>query len=256
MWLPGTGSEGDSNELYISFLSNLNPQNTTNYTGTNAVDNLYIKLWSLNGDSNFSVERISLSAVDVGPAYYFNSIKVTNNNSRGTWVTIDFPKFRDSTLIIPVYTGTGNDLPDYARNTVGIPTRTEQFLESLVTSQNDLLNQEKQTTLAAQKQNSLSEFGNSFSQNRQQALSESNNTLDNRVNQMNNIETEYNSDLNAALDDIDISTDLVQHTGFTNAALWVSAQFNRLVIGTPFELVITFSLITGLALVLIGKMRG
>lgn len=162
----------------------------------------------------------------------------TNSNH---FFSFDIVNLIDSD-IYPIYVGNGLGLPSDVAESFGIPTTTDKLLAA----GNDL----------KAKNNTLVESGNNISQSAENALSGQNEALSGSVNQINSIETTYNDDLNAALNDIDISTDLVQHTGFTNAALWVATQFNRFVIGTPIELVLTFSLVTGLGLILLGRVRG
>lgn len=255
---------------YLSFYSSTPPISTSgNYTGSNAVDNRYCKIWTQDGSNGIIVDRIMYQAIG---GVYYQTFKFTNPN-QGTgsiYITIDFPRFTNDTKVVPVYAGNADDIDDSLKQRIGIPTDTENYLsrvadsventnlwvqniQSQNTTTNQYLNEMRQQSYTT---NNYLSSGNSTSQAANNALSSENQELNSTVSQINTIETQYNSDLNDALGDIDLSTDLVQHTGFTNAALWVSAQFNRLVIGTPFELVITFSLITGLALVLIGKVRG
>lgn len=244
---------GANSSTYISFYSTTNPYRANSNYQSDAVTNNFMQIWSRNGRTGYTVTNQNSSAL---PNAYFYVLRIDNPNNQSDYISINFPTFTNSTKIIPMYVGSGNDIDDSNKQILGIPTTTETALTNISSKIDGMytnLNTVAQTSMSTN--NSLIS-GNPTSQAAQSALNNSNTTLNNRVDQMNTIETEYNSDLNAALDDIDLSTDLVQHTGFTNAALWVSAQFNRLVLGTPFELVITFSLITGLSLVLIGKMRG
>lgn len=242
----GIQVEGHST-YYISFISTKN-------LWTSSVDNRYFKTYNYNGYSkNFEygfVNRIE------SYGNYKYTFYLKNNDAGKGYVCLDFPLIDSSTKIIPLFNGYIYDITDDMAQLIGIDTPTETALNNISSKMDSILTLSNTQTQAAVNTNNSLISGNPTSQAAQSALDNSNTTLNNRVDQMNNIETEYNSDLNAALDDIDLSTDLVQHTGFTNAALWVAAQFNRLVVGTPLELVVIFSLITGLALVLIGKVRG
>lgn len=257
-WLSGTYTH------YSSYGTNNNPiyiaKGATLYISTITTNNLYgsaevggnltpqhwVQGWTDDG-STLDVNLITSS--QVRNAYLYTIAIGPNNTDYRRYVVLDFPTINTNTKLIPLYVGLGNDLNDSLKQQIGLTTRSEKALETIAANS-------QQNTLAVQRQNSLVEYGNTNSQSATSDLTQSNSELSGSVSQINSIETGYNDDLNAALNDIDLSTDLVQHTGFTNAALWVSAQFNRLVVGTPFELVMTFSLITGLALVLIGKMRG
>lgn len=61
--------------------------------------------------------------------------------------------------------------------------------------------------------------------------------------------------MESGLQDINTSPDLLSSSKFIQSANWVTNQFNRLVNGTPFELVVTFALVLGIALVFIGKVK-
>lgn len=62
-------------------------------------------------------------------------------------------------------------------------------------------------------------------------------------------------DMETGLNAISTTPDLLSSSKFVSSANWVTNQFNRIVTGTPFELVITFALVLGIALVFIGKVK-
>lgn len=68
-------------------------------------------------------------------------------------------------------------------------------------------------------------------------------------------EDDFNNDLNDSLDDINVNFDVGNAFGskFLNSAQWVRQQFDALTNTTPFGTVLSFSLILGLALLIIGK---
>lgn len=245
--------------LYISFITNTNLWFSSPVT-SNISSNNFVKGWNeLGTPVNFRL--VQSSQIKNATSYTF-AIGPNNTNSRNN-IVLDFPNITSSTKIIPLYIGLGDDLNDSFKQTIGLPTVTETSLSS-INSIVDVINQNvSQQNIAIaygnslkQSQNNLIESGNSSSQQASSNLSNQNTELSSSVQQINGIETTYNQSLNQALQDINLDNDLVQHSGFTNSALWVSQQFNRLVIGTPFELVLNFSMVTGLALVLIGKLRG
>lgn len=259
VFLPSNG------DLYISFITSVNTYNPNGDYDASAVHaNRHVQVYSQDVVTYYiNVELINNSQIN---GAYWLTFKFHNNDSGRHWLNINFPRLgtgNAETKIIPVYVGSGTDLSDSQKQQLGIVTTTELKLSEIDASIDSIYTYVVNTNLWVQSianqgstTNQYLSSGNSTSQAANTALNSENQQLTNTVSQMNSIETEYNSDLNAALGDIDLSTDLVQHTGFTNAALWVSTQFNRLVIGTPLELVVSFSLITGLALVLIGKVRG
>lgn len=75
------------------------------------------------------------------------------------------------------------------------------------------------------------------------------------VDEYDVIEQQYISDFNTNLDNINVS-DFSWESGFLPSAMWVTSQFNELVMETPIETLITFSLIIGITLYLIGRYSG
>lgn len=253
LWIAANGT------LYISMITSTNPLRLGASYSSNAYDNPYMQVWSRSGSGQFTVSRLNIAAAT---GAYFNTYAISNPHNTAQWVTVNFPEFTSSTKIIPIYVGNGTDLDDSAKQRIGISTVSENYLDRIASSVENsniwIQNIQSQNTTSNSYLydiNSSLSNGNSRSQQADTSLGTQNQALNNVVNQVNSIETIYNNDLNSALNGIDLDNDLVSHTGFTNAALWVSAQFNRMISGTPFELVMMFSLVTGLALVLIGKMR-
>lgn len=257
VFLPGNG------DLYISFITTVNTFNGTNYDASAVQANPHVMVYSQDTVQYYiDFEVVSSSQIN---GCYWLTFKFHNNDSGRHWLNINFPRLgtgNNETKIIPYYVGSGNDLSDAQKQSLNIQTSTELKLSEIDASIDSIYSTVVNTNLWVQSianqgstTNQYLSTGNSTSQAANTALNSENQQLTNVVNQVNSIETTYNSDLNSALNGIDLDNDLVSHTGFTNAALWVSAQFNRLIVGTPFELVMMFSLVTGLALVLIGKMR-
>lgn len=235
-----------NNDLYISFISNISTYNSTPYENTAVTANNHVRVWA-NEVVQYFIDFEVISVSQVNAAYQY-TYKFHNNDSVRHWINIDIPRFNSNTKIIPIYLGSGDNIDDSVKQVIHIPTTTENYL-------GNINNQISGLGFNVSQQNNLITQGNTNSQSAQTNLGIQNNELSSTVNQINSLETTYNNDLNSALNGIDLDNDLVSHTGFTNAALWVSAQFNRMISGTPFELVMMFSLVTGLALVLIGKMR-
>lgn len=80
-------------------------------------------------------------------------------------------------------------------------------------------------------------------------------SLQDKIDEFDALEQSYISDFNDNLADIDISG-FNWDSSFLTSAAWVTTQFNELVMETPFENLITFSLIIGICLFLIGRYRG
>ena len=93
-------------------------------------------------------------------------------------------------------------------------------------------------------------------------LENNNNKLDTSVKNYTDMENKYMEDMHSNFNDVKPNSDLLKQNGFLNSAKWVSSQFNNLVDvetsdgSQPFKLMLFFSLILGIALIMIGKIRG
>ena len=69
-------------------------------------------------------------------------------------------------------------------------------------------------------------------------------------------ENTFNRSMNDSLDDIDVNFNIGNQFGskFMASATWVKTQFDYLTSGTPYGTVLSFSLLLGLALLLVGKL--
>lgn len=97
--------------------------------------------------------------------------------------------------------------------------------------------------------------GTSATQSAVSSNSTSNQQFNSSSSQYITAESGAIEDMESGLQDINTSPDLLSSSKFIQSANWVTNQFNRLVTGTPFELVITFALVLGIALVFIGKVK-
>lgn len=97
--------------------------------------------------------------------------------------------------------------------------------------------------------------GTSTTQSAVQSNSQSNNELNTNTTEYISHEDAAIDDMEIGLNNIDTSPALTGSFKFIQSANWVTQQFNRLVTNTPFEMVIAFSLVLGLSLVFIGKVR-
>ena len=93
-------------------------------------------------------------------------------------------------------------------------------------------------------------------------LQNKNDVLSDSVKNYTDMENTYMEDMHNKFDDVTPNSDLLKQNGFLNSAKWVSSQFNNLVDvqtsdgSQPFKLMLFFSLILGIALIMIGKIRG
>ena len=93
-------------------------------------------------------------------------------------------------------------------------------------------------------------------------LQNKNDVLSDSVKNYTDMENNYMNQMHDNFNDVKPDSDLLKQNGFLNSAKWVSSQFNNLVDvqtsdgSQPFKLMLFFSLILGIALIMIGKIRG
>lgn len=101
---------------------------------------------------------------------------------------------------------------------------------------------------------SLLSDGNTNSQSTTSNNNESNKQLDNTINNMDQLENNYKSDLNNNLNNINSNDfNITGITQLSNAANFVRVQFDNLTKNNPFGTILGFSLFIGLSLLIIGK---
>lgn len=101
---------------------------------------------------------------------------------------------------------------------------------------------------------SLISDGNSNSQLTTSQNNQSNQLLDNTVNQMDTLENSYKNNLNNNLNNINVNDyNISGITQLSNATNFVRIQFDNLTKNNPFGTVLGFSLFIGLSLLIIGK---
>lgn len=104
---------------------------------------------------------------------------------------------------------------------------------------------------------SLVNMGTSVSQGVSDALENTTSSFDSVSSDYDSLESGFVADMDSSLQDISV-TDLSAIDGFVNSAQWVSSKFTYLVgddlIGSnPLGLALTFSLLLGLAVLIIGR---
>lgn len=88
-----------------------------------------------------------------------------------------------------------------------------------------------------------------------QQLSNNASTINDLSNQTSGIEETFNNDFNDNLDNIDenLNNNILSSNNFLQSANWVRLRFNSIVNNNPFGDILQFSLIFGIALLLIGR---
>lgn len=83
-------------------------------------------------------------------------------------------------------------------------------------------------------------------------------SLDTASDQLHNFDTQYLNNMNTQMNNIDFTGDgvaLINNGNFLSSANWVRTQFNRMTSNNVFGTMIYFSLVLGLSLLVLGKLR-
>lgn len=175
-----------------------------------------INRFSLNGRLGY------LCKVQIGDFTFSNA----NQEITLTWIG------GNDSLFMPIYMNPEYDASfistDFALN-FGLSNRLLDSLEYLVQG----------TPAAAESESQLDDQTSAANDSFDQAVS---------------IENDFSEDMNSALDDIDTSfSPSNMGSKFQSSAIWVTQQFDRVTSSTPFGSLLGFSLLLGLALLIVGK---
>lgn len=167
-----------------------------------------------------------------------NTFTIINHDSK--------TKFKDST--------NPNAYPDYP----SVPSDSAITYENQFSHGNFLFKISELNTnnliVKAPDTDSLISDGNSISQSATSNNEQSNQLLDNTINQMESLENGFKNDLNSNLDNINSNNfNISGITQLSNAASFVRVQFDNLTKNNPFGTILGFSLFLGLSLLIIGK---
>lgn len=182
--------------------------------------------------SGFSVEYENIGLIPLTPTTYGRIVKYTftNNNSSSASVILTYKG--SDTRIIPIY----------SRNS------REKFISTDFALQFGLTNKllENLDIIANGTQSSNDSVSN---------LDDATNDLNDSINDYVGVENSFNNDMNTALNDIPVNNNLptAMGTKFLQSANWVRVQFTRLTDNNPFGSVLSFSLVVGIALLVLGK---
>ena len=205
------------------------------FSGNNS-SNTHPKTMFQNGTSNFAM--INFNYFDVMSGYdatgeYINDVcfwrRNVNSVGRSFYVGVN-PNFvfPSDFEIIPLYVGFGRYMPTNIRELIGLSSR--EFI--------------------------LSQHGDNNSQASSEGAADANDDLISGFNQLDTFEKGFNNDLTSGFQAIDTNTNITTDGNFINSALWISQQFTRIVSYPAINLSLVFCLVLGLAMTLIGKLRG
>lgn len=168
--------------------------------------------------------------------YYKNVYQIDNTSGSTAHYSIKFTGLNNNWKIAPIYLGNLDTMPTNLREISGIETNEVLLLKSLL---NTIQNGDNDSEYISDNSTSISN-----------QLGDINGHLSYEENKMND-------DFLEASNNIDFynSNQLTNNSKFISSANWVRNQFNRLVINTPLELLIMYSLTIGVSLLMIGKVR-
>lgn len=189
-----------------------------------------------NNNLNFTFKSIDdgklASTKDLNNRY-INSICVWSfkkgsvDNTQEIYINPNF-NFPSDFKITPLYVGYGLYMPGDIRTKTGMGSREFE----------------------------LTQIGNGISNESQNNASSANSGLSDQMESIDNLESSFNDNLTSGFSNIDLSNNITTDSNFINSALWVSQQFTRIASYPAVNLTLVFCLIVGLAMTIIGKLRG
>lgn len=103
----------------------------------------------------------------------------------------------------------------------------------------------------------LLENGNSDTQDTIDSFNDTTSDLTSITSDLHNFESGLNNDLTTQMNQIDFnaSGSIISNNNFLLTSNWVRTQYNRMITNNPFGSMISFSLVIGISLLVIGKLR-
>lgn len=206
-------------------------------------DNIVIAVLSNNPNSMFSnitainnqnetlnFKTIYNFNIPIG-GYYLNMVEIEPNINTGYVFLYNAVK---PTNLIPIYTGLKSKIPDDIYRFLYDNDRTIDAINNL----------DNHVTVGTNSTSGTVSNNNTIT-----------NSFNNNSDDLYNIENTWNDDMNNNLNNLDINSEMISSNKFLVTANWVRTQFERLVLNTPFELLLIYSLILGIALIFIGKVK-
>lgn len=103
--------------------------------------------------------------------------------------------------------------------------------------------------------NTLLQYGDDNTSSSVSNADNAKNQVSNKISNFDNIESNSISDMNSNIQNLDITSDILENSKFLSSANWVKVQFDRMTVNTPIGSVLSFSLILGITLIFLGKIR-
>lgn len=240
--------------LYIVFLSN------TNFTSANI---------SIYPQSGYTVTATRLTnntqTVMTPNGYYLITLVITattTNTDGTTWASLGLPG-TSTTTIIPFYKGPKISMPDELHRVVFGTGQTYDISDDETHS---ILNSIKSltTTNAVNVQQILSKVedirwnfvnGNQEANSTSTSLNNKTTELTTSITNYNQLESDFVSDMNDSIDDIDFNSSLISNGNLLNSITWVKQQYDRMTVNTVFGSMIQYALLFGLGILIIGRFK-
>ena len=242
------------------------------------LDTVYIVYYDFSGGDNIRITNTNDTLnVGLGGIDNLYIARITGTSSTKVY-------FNGNAQVIPIYVGNKNAMPSdiYALCT---NQNIQELLIDIITSSNSissdvssmkamqvsqyqrlgtLITNTSTTNTKLDSTNSkLTDIQSYFVSNNQTTNNNvttnntQKNTFDTKASTLATFESTQGNDLDTNLQALNISSSsgLLVNSSFVKSALWVNSMFDRLIVGSPFELVLVFCLSIGIAFAMIGKVR-
>lgn len=225
----------ENNKTIVSANINVNQSAIFIFLNNVPVGNVsgFNNYFSYNGD-------LSLEVIQQGSGFRVHKLIFSNNSSTAQSINLQFNN-SSSRWFIPIYFNTFNPNDEYPFNVSTDFALVYNLNNPLLDKLNIIANGNTQS-------NQSSSLADSTNQQANTVFTQEEQLVDNAENQLA-------SDLQS-LDIQNQNNNLFGNSKFIASASWVKTQFDTLTNNNAFGYLITFSLVIGLSLVIIGKLRG
>ena len=155
---------------------------------------------------------------------YLNVIKISANSPTRT-----VPAFNGITdqEILPVYYGYENSMPDEVAYSIRIRKPIGYYFDKGNNNTSSIVNN----------------------------ATDSKNEVNDKITSFDSLENNSVSNMNTNINNLNLTSDILSNSKFLTSANWVKVQFDRMTVNTPIGSVLSFSLILGISLIFLGKIR-
>lgn len=226
--------------IYILYFSNFNTT-TNNLVVYESNSNYHVNATRVTSDSQSLVAGVFyLICLKI----WADSVPTTGNTKGYTFASIDLG-FRNSNSYD--YPEPYNILPIYYGSKYTMPEDVYYYI----------FNEPKPNLSYDATTYELLNNGNEFTQDSINDFNTTSNDLTSITSDLHDFESDLESDLITQMNAIDIneSGSIISNNNFLLTSNWVRTQYNRMITNNPFGSMISFSLVIGISLLVIGKLR-